>query len=235
MYNEDAMDRLARVASLLKTRSDVQQYLKKYKGRANRLHRQDFVWFCIVESFGTLGGVRGVEGLMKDKRVTYSFLRRKSMKEQQHAITKALRDAKVNYWNKKASALFRNLLIVEALGGPTRIKNKLLKMPGRDAKIAFLQIFHQIGPKYGRNIMMDVYHPEFRDSIALDARIKSIASALGLTFKTPDEAEPFFVEAAHRAGLNGWELDRMMFGFKKDFIQSLLSVEWKAKSASTAR
>ena len=39
-----------------------------------------------------------------------------------------------------------------------------------------------IGDKYARNIMMDVYHEDFRDSIAVDARIKAVSERLGLSF-----------------------------------------------------
>ncbi|WP_197526239.1 hypothetical protein [Botrimarina colliarenosi] len=58
---------------------------------------------------------------------------------------------------------------------------------------------------------MDVYHPEFRQSIAIDSRIQSITKILGLTFSTYEGEERFYLEAAEQAGLNGWELDRLMF------------------------
>jgi hypothetical protein len=53
-----------------------------------------------------------------------------------------------------------------------RWKADLCTQPGRDGKIAFLKTFHGIGDKYARNILMDVYHREFRDSIAYDERLK---------------------------------------------------------------
>ena len=49
------------------------------------------------------------------------------------------------------------------MGGPERAKELLLAQPDRDAKIKFLKAFPGIGPKYARNIMMDVYHRQFRD------------------------------------------------------------------------
>jgi hypothetical protein len=63
--------------------------------------------------------------------------------------------------------------------------------------------------------MMDVYHKEFRDNIALDVRIKSISKDLGLSFSDSDymEHEKFYLDVAHSAGLNGWELDRLLFNF----------------------
>ena len=55
---------------------------------------------------------------------------------------------------------------------------------------------------------MDVYHEDFRDSIALDLRIKAISEALGLSFSSYTEHERFYLDVAREAGLNGWELDR---------------------------
>jgi hypothetical protein len=68
---------------------------------------------------------------------------------------------------------------------------------------------------------MDVYHPEFRNSIAVDERIKNITKRLGLRFRTYEEEETFYLDAAKRAGLDGWELDRMMYGFYDDFKKEL--------------
>ncbi|MCA9169714.1 MAG: hypothetical protein KDB23_18700 [Planctomycetales bacterium] len=77
-----------------------------------------------------------------------------------------------------------------------------------------MKTFPGIGPKYARNIMMDVYHEDFRDSIAIDVRIKAVTKALGLTFASYDEHEHFFLGVAADAGLNGWELDRLLFNFR---------------------
>ena len=49
--------------------------------------------------------------------------------------------------------------------------------------MAFSREFKGIGAKYSRNIMMDTYHPEFRDSIAIDQRIKKVSRTLGLMKK----------------------------------------------------
>jgi hypothetical protein len=64
---------------------------------------------------------------------------------------------------------------------------------------------------------MDVYHPEFRDSIAIDARIKDISQILGISFQNYAQHEQFYLDAAHEAGLNGWELDRLMFHYLQEF------------------
>ena len=63
---------------------------------------------------------------------------------------------------------------------------------------------------------MDVYHEDFRDSIALDIRIKAISEALGLSFPSYTEHEQFYLDVAWEAGLNGWELDRLLFNFRPE-------------------
>ncbi|HEY3853400.1 MAG TPA: hypothetical protein VGO67_03290 [Verrucomicrobiae bacterium] len=81
-----------------------------------------------------------------------------------------------------------------------------------------MKSFSGIGDKYARNIMMDVYHPEFRDSIAVDARIKALSNALGVSFDSYADHERFYLSVAHDAGLNGWELDRLIFHFQDEFF-----------------
>jgi hypothetical protein len=86
-----------------------------------------------------------------------------------------------------------------------------------------LKKFPGIGDKYARNIMMDVYHPDFRDSIAVDARINAISNALGLSFASYRDHEAFYLDVAKEAGLNGWELDRLLFNFRTE-VESRLGV-----------
>jgi len=81
----------------------------------------------------------------------------------------------------------------------------------------FLKTFTGIGDKYARNMMMDVYHEEFRDSIAIDSRIKGLSKAWGLV-RAYDEHERFYLGVARAAGLNGWELDRLLYNFHDEFV-----------------
>ena len=97
----------------------------------------------------------------------------------------------------------------------------LLARAGRQAKIQFLKQFKGIGDKYARNIMMTSITADFRNSIAVDSRIKSVTTALGLSFSSYDEHEVFYLDVAGRAGLNGWELDRLLFWFKDEVLARL--------------
>jgi hypothetical protein len=91
----------------------------------------------------------------------------------------------------------------------------------RDAKIAFLRAFDGVGPKYARNILMDVYHPDFRSSIAIDERIKEVSKALGVKFRTYADEEEFYLAAGLSTGLNGWELDRLLYNFNEALLREL--------------
>ena len=69
--------------------------------------------------------------------------------------------------------------------------------------------------------MMDIYHPEFRDSIAVDERIRGISQELGLSFSDYASHEDFYLSLAHEIGLEGWELDKLLFKFADDIVCSL--------------
>jgi hypothetical protein len=119
--------------------------------------------------------------------------------------------------------LSENFDRISEMGGPPAAKQKLLSLNGRDAKIEFLESFAGIGWKYSRNMMMDVYHPGFRESIAVDARIKSMSKRFGISFKNSREHEQFYPGVAHDAGIEGWELDRLIYWFKVEFLTAMSS------------
>jgi len=97
------------------------------------------------------------------------------------------------------------------MDGPVEAEKKLLSQGSRKAMITFMKQFRGIGEKYARDVFMDVYHPEFRESIAVDARVQSILKTLGLSLKPYPEGEDFCLKAAKKAGLSGWELDRLLY------------------------
>lgn len=201
------------------------QTLEGLKKEHEQLKRPDFVWYFLLQSFATWGKASGSDGLMRDPRnyskVTYEALSGIPRDERLQVIRQTLRDAKVRYPDKKAEYLMENFDQIQAIGGLRAAKESLLNAPGREAKIKFLDAFKGIGPKYARNIMMDVYHEDFWDSIALDSRIKGVSSALGLSFGSYEEEERFYRDVARRAGLQAWELDRLIFNFRSEVLTGL--------------
>lgn len=204
--------------------TDHKRQLDEGKAWERHLDRPDFLWHFLLQSFGTMGRATGWIGLSKPEnyqRVTYEALAALSPDQRRSIAEQACRDAKVRMPSIKAGYIVGCFDRVAQLGGPKAAKDHLLRQPGREAKIKFLKSLPGIGDKYARNILMDVYHPDFRDSIAVDARIKSLSKALGLAFASYADHEQFYLDVARDAGLNGWELDRLIFNFLGEFRSGL--------------
>jgi endonuclease III len=192
-----------------------------------QLERPDFVWHCLLQSFATMGSAVGWDGLIGNEanyqRITFDALAELSHDDRLQALESTLRTAKVRWPAQKARQLNNNFERIEQMGGPAAAKEQLLSLDGPERKMAFLSQFDGIGPKYSRGILMDVYHPEFRNAIALDQRIAKVSKALGLTSRKYAELEQFYLEVAKEAGLEGWELDRVLYNFNKEVLAALNS------------
>lgn len=123
--------------------------------------------------------------------------------------------------DRKAAWLVEDFDRIVQFGGPKQAKAELFKRNGREAKMQFWREFKGIGKKYARNIMMDIYHPDFRNFIAVDARIGRITQKLGLSFKTYEDEEQFYLTVAKQSELEGWDLDRIMYRFRDLILDEL--------------
>ncbi len=213
--------RIAAVAKELarEKKTDLDERKREYR----QLKRPDFLWHYLLQSFATMGRASGWKGLIDNKKnyeeVTFDTLEQSRPKERAKKVEQTFRTAKIRMPKRKTKYLIGCFEKVRELGGPEAAKRELLRQSGRDSKIQFLKSFPGIGDKYARNIMMDVYHKEFRNSIAIDARIKSLTQAWGLSFTSYAEHESFLLSAAAEVGLNGWELDRLMFNYLGEFTK----------------
>jgi hypothetical protein len=194
--------------------------LDELKSWERHIDRPDFLWHFLLQSFGTMGRAAGWAGLSKPEnynRVRYEALGALPAAERAAVAERACRDGKVRMPSIKAGYIAGCFERIQKMGGPDAAKKQLFALRGRDAKIQFLKGFPGIGDKYARNILMDVYHSDFRDSIAVDARIKDLSRSLGLEFSNYTEHEQFYLDVAREAGLNGWELDRLIFNYLPEF------------------
>jgi N-glycosylase/DNA lyase len=182
-----------------------------------------------LQSFSTWGGAKGHEGLIgnqdKYRRVTFETLSGVDADKRRLVLEEVFLAAKVRYAVVKAKLMARNYDLVPKMGGPVEATRQALAQDGKEAKIAFMKRFYGIGPKYARNIWMDAYHPDFRDTIAVDLRIKKITKALGYSFKTFEEEERFYQDIAREAGLQGWELDRLLYAYTDHFLADISAGE----------
>jgi hypothetical protein len=131
---------------------------------------------------------------------------------------------------RKADWLAKNVAKMERRNGPENALKLFEEAPGRNGKIAFLKRFAGVGNKLSRHIPMRLYHAEFRDSIAIDARISNISELLGLRLRSFSDEERWYVAAAHDIGLDGWTLDRAMYHAHEDF-KTRLAQELVAKAS----
>lgn len=193
---------------------------KKYLARVKREskkqgERDDLIWLSLLGSMATMGNVRGYLGLICTKenydKVTFDAITLTPSKDRLKILNSTLRAAKVRMPEKKAKWLVENFEKIVAMGGLSSAKKKLFELKGKEAKIKFWDDFQGISDKYARNIMMDIYHVEFRNSIAVDERIKRITAELGLSFSDYESHEQFYLSVAKDVELEGWELDRLMF------------------------
>jgi hypothetical protein len=218
--------RLANAVRALTQIDEVRLKLEELKKDARYLQKPHFLWLSLVESMSSMGNSRGYDGLFRDpanyERITFEALSLLSPEERFRELARTLSTAAVRMPDRKAEWLVADFDFIQRIGGPAKAKDELLNQPGRDAKVAFLKRLAGIGDKYARNIFMNVYHPEFRQSIAVDSRIESVLEALGLNeLKNYEAREQFLVEAAKEAGVDGWDLDRMLYNFKDQLFARL--------------
>ena len=220
-----AQNRLAAVVRRLavEKRADLDEHKAKHVA----LERPDFLWHYLLQSFATMGGSSGWAGLIGNRsnyrRVTYKAITVLPEANRLAELKTVCRAAKVRFPERKAKFILGCYAQIRDMGGPEAAKAHLLAQPGRDGKIRFLKSLTGIGDKYARNIMMDVYHEDFWDSIAVDTRIKAVSKSLGVSFESYCAHEAFYLEVARLAGVNGWELDRLLYNFQDEVASRLLA------------
>ena len=223
------------VEALRNIPGNMRTALEERKKGSNEIERPDFIWHFMLQSLSTQGNSRGSAGIIKDQqnysRITFDALSKLDAEERISVLREVMWLAKVRMPDKKAEWAATNFDIVVRMGGVEKAKHLALEQKGKDAKIKFIKQFAGIGDKYARNFWMDVYHPEFRDCVAIDDRIKKITKAMGYSFDSYKEHEGFYLEIASQAGLEGWELDRLLYN-NRDYFLAGLGIHTDSRPAS---
>jgi hypothetical protein len=219
--------RRQKLVELLKNISpEMKRKLMDSKRSRDDIKRPDFIWHALLVSVATLGNERGYQGLIANEknynRVTFIALSKQQKSTRLSHVEKVLREAKVRMPAQKSRWLHSNHQLISEMGGVEKVSALALSQKGREAKISFLKIFAGIGDKYARAVWMDTFHKDFRDSMALDLRINQITAALGYEFKTYEEHEKFYQEIASECDLLTWEVDRLLYNFKNDFLAGIM-------------
>lgn len=204
----------------------MKRKLAESKRSRDDIKRADFIWHALLVSVATLGNERGYQGLIANEenynRVTFVIISKLQKSKRLSHIEKVLREAKVRMPAQKARWLHSNHALISEMGGIEKVSALALSQKGREAKISFLKIFAGVGDKYARAIWMDTFHKDFRDSMAIDLRINQITAALGYEFKSYEEHEKFYQEIAKECDLLTWEVDRLLYNFKNDFLAGIM-------------
>lgn len=222
MNKEQKREKL--ISSLKNLPDYMTKRLNELKAEFIGLERKDFIWHYILQSFSTMGNSRGHAGLILNKSnynlVTFDAVKDLSPESRLSRFDSILRRADVRMPSQKAQWLKVNFDKIVAMGGLEEAKKKALSQNGTQAKIEFMKTFSGIGEKYARNIWLDVYHPDFHNNIAIDDRIKKVTQSLGYNFDNYHQHENFYLNVAKDAGINGWELDRLLYNYTDYFMKA---------------
>jgi hypothetical protein len=194
--------------------------------------KPDLLWVLLLQSAATRGNSHGWEGLFANadrlESVMYPALRKIGSEAREEQLHTAFADAGLRMPNKKAAEMAANFERIEIMGGVETATVNMLALPTREAKFQFMTRFKGIADKYGRNVWMDIYDPHFRDSIAVDDRLKNMAESMGFRSTNYRTADDFYGDIAQEAGLEPWVVDRLLYHFKDEFLVLLGE---KAKSS----
>jgi thermostable 8-oxoguanine DNA glycosylase len=154
-------------------------------------------------------------------KVKYDFLESMDEEERIEHLKEMMNKCNVRFPNQKSNRLSENVDKIEEMGGLKEATKRWNEIDGKESKMRFLKKFQGIGDKYARNIGMDVHHPDFRDSIAVDERIKSISEELGLEFSSYESHEDFYRSVAQEVDMSAWELDRVLYRYREEILSRI--------------
>ena len=184
--------------------------------------RSDLLWFLLLRSHCTQGRSAGWSWFQSEPErqhlLGYEALAALAPDQRMARLRATLRQAAVRMPNIKADRLFSNFDAIAAMGGVEAATQRMLSLTGKEAKYEFLTGFAGIGPKYGRNIWMDLHDADFHDAVAIDERIKNISEAIGLTGGRYTEQEMFYRGVARDAGISAWDMDRLLYNYNDHFV-----------------
>lgn len=218
MNKEESKQKLAEAVKNLFDEKPVEEVLKSKKEKADeRRERDDYLWNRLVASFATLGNSAGAVLVTEENnydKIRYENVRQMDNDEREQHFEQIFRECNVRYPERKADYLTRNVDRIEEMGGLAEAQREFEESIGKENKLDFLEQFLNIGEKYSRNILMDLYHPEVRDELAIDSRIQAVSKKLDLAFdeRYPEEAD-FYRSVADKIGVEPWELDRILYNF----------------------
>ena len=206
----------------------MREWLEHSKAKGAQWRQEsDLVWDSLLRAMATMGNARGERGLFENPElsssVTFAGIGSVSPEQREGHLERVFRLAKFRMPHQKATWMAANFVKITEMGGADAARRQALGLLTREAKFQFMLSFHGIGEKYARDMWMDLYDSDFRDSIALDVRVQAVTKALGYSFADYADHEAFYCAVAQDAKLEPWEVDRLLYRFQSNFLAAIES------------
>lgn len=225
MQQPVAEERLTNAVETVLETTDAKERIEEQKQIAEtRRERSDTLWFELVLSMSTWQGSSGSDLATEEEyysQVKYDKILQMPENERVQHLKEVLLDAGVNMQDKKSRYISSHVTRIESMGGLEEAQEEFESRDGKDEKMEFLKQFRGIGDKYARNIGMDLFHPDFRGTVALDTRIRNVTDELDVDSDSYEQEEEFYVSVANRLGITPWELDRILYRYTDEVIQEI--------------
>jgi hypothetical protein len=212
----------------------LKQQFVSYQNELNTLKREaclfgahaDWPWKGLVLSGATRGGSKRADSVMQHYETLFSWSVISSISDRDRSD----RLLKVGRFKGPTARFLEGIYAhIRNVGGLSNMRNHLESMSASEI-VNFWQAFWGIGPKYARNIMMDVYDSRFHNGyFALDSRIGRLLPKLGFKAGSKyEEQEVFLSGLAFEIGVECWELDRLLYNRNHQLYEQLSNMKGKA-------
>jgi len=189
---------------------------------ATRLRAQEgWTWYVLAQSYATNGGVKTWDAFAAQgggDLIQWDALFGDCPNDVEAAATRlealSHRFLAPRRAGRTRPALLATFRRFHAVGGPEVIARTWMGHNRTETLLGWLKTFPMIGDKYSRNMCMDVAHPLVLNHVALDHRLNALCDRVeGAPPATPyGPREAWLLGLAAELGVNGWHLDRLLFG-----------------------
>ena len=184
---------------------------------------EDWPWNGFVLSFATYGGSNNWTTNVEPRAAMFEWSRVADLTDDDREVLfQTVPNPRFKV--RTAAALEAVFQSIKAEGGPKAVRERLARAADARALIADLQKYSGIGPKYARNIAMDVHHPLIRNHFAFDHRLNAIVTEAIGGLPPYDVREAMMLRVARGIGVEAWDLDRVLYSRHTQIIDELRSI-----------
>jgi hypothetical protein len=205
-------------------------------GKSWRKRSPDELWLRVLSQVVVAGNAAPGDILRNSpavrERLAYGRLRRLSKRTRRQRIHRVLQVIGTRYVgknpdNRKVDAALHNFTALVKAGGPSEFFERVAAEKGTAARVKYLSDHLKYYKNKGcRDILIELRLA--RDCMALDQRIRNVLEAVGFKIRGSFDKQYQQIEdelihkVAHRSGLTGGQLDRILFQNYGDLMVRLL-------------